>query len=66
MTAVEQIFDALMRLSPDERTDFTRRFKEFEAEAWDAQIAADAPSGRLDWLAREAQRDHESGRCTER
>jgi hypothetical protein len=66
MTAVEQILEALNRLSPDERTDFTRRFMELEAEAWDAQIAADASSGRLDWLAREAQLDHESGRCTER
>ncbi|MGL4514650.1 MAG: hypothetical protein ACRCT8_16295 [Lacipirellulaceae bacterium] len=66
MTAVEQIFDALNRLSPDEQADFARRFEELQAQSWDAQVAADASAGRLDWLAREAQLDHESGRCTER
>ena len=34
------------------------------ADAWDAQIEADARAGKLDHLVKEADADFEAGRCT--
>ena len=42
-----------------------RWFAEFDAAAWDWQIAEDAGSGKLDALADEALRDYRAGKATD-
>lgn len=58
MTQVEEIEKAIVRLSPDELSRFQKWYEEFEAERWDAQIAADADSGKLDFLTNEAMDEY--------
>jgi hypothetical protein len=66
MSTVEQIEEAVRRLSPGDRAAFRAWFAAFDAEEWDRQFEADAASGKLDWLAEEARGDRQAGRCTER
>jgi hypothetical protein len=51
-------------LNPEELKAFRDWFASFDAEAWDAQIEADAKNGKLRSLADRALRDHESGRSS--
>jgi hypothetical protein len=66
MSTVEEIEAAIQQLSPDEMTAFRAWYAEFDAAAWDRQIAEDDAAGRLDWLIHEAEDDLNSGRCTDR
>jgi len=66
MSVVQQIEEAVRRLSDEERAAFRAWFAEFDAEAWDRQIVADIEAGRLDWLVDEARQDLREGRCTDR
>jgi len=66
MSTVQQIEDAVQRLSAEERVAFRAWFADFDAEEWDRQFEADVSAGRLDWLVDEARRDLREGRCTER
>jgi len=45
---------------------FRAWYVEFDAAAWDRQIADDEAAGRLDWLIGEALDDLDAGRCTDR
>ncbi|MBT3879240.1 MAG: hypothetical protein HON76_03385 [Candidatus Scalindua sp.] len=51
MTTVESIEKEIEKLSPEELAEFRHWYTEFDADAWDAQIEADAASGKLDALA---------------
>jgi hypothetical protein len=64
MSKVEQIEDQVKDLSSDELRAFRNWFAEFDAEAWDQQIEADAKRGRLFSLAERALADHTAGRST--
>jgi len=66
MSTVEQLEEALRRLSPDERAAFRAWYAQFDAEEWDRQFEADVTAGRLDWLADEARNNRQEGRCTDR
>jgi hypothetical protein len=66
MSSVNEIEEAVLRLSVAELAAFRAWFAEFDAEAWDRQIEDDVASGRLDALADEALADLRAGRCTER
>jgi hypothetical protein len=66
MSTVQEIEDALRRLSPNERAAFRAWYAEFDAEEWDRQFEADVAAGKLDWLAAEARRDNQQGRTTDR
>lgn len=66
MGSVEEIEDAVQRLSPAELDAFREWFAEFAAAAWDRQMEDDVAAGRLDALANEAIEDLRAGRCTER
>jgi hypothetical protein len=66
MSTVEQLEEALRRMSPDERAAFRAWYAEFDAEEWDRQFEADVAAGRLDWLVDEARKDRQEGRCTDR
>ena len=66
MSSVNEIEEAVLRLSVVELAVFRAWFAEFDAEAWDRRIEDDVASGRLDALADEALEDLRAGRCTER
>jgi len=66
MSTIEQIEDAVRRLSPAELAEFRNWFAEFDAALWDRQIEQDVAAGRLDSLAEEALRDLREGRSTDR
>ena len=53
MSAVQQIEEAVRRLSDEERAAFRAWFAEFDAAEWDRQFEFDVKAGRLDWLIHE-------------
>ena len=64
MSRVEHIEGQVKSLGLDELKAFRDWFAQYDAEAWDDQIEADAKNGKLRSLAERALRDHESGRST--
>ena len=62
--SVQELEAEVARLSADDMRKFAQWFEEFRADAWDRQIEADIASGKLDHLAKKADQDFESGRCT--
>jgi hypothetical protein len=64
MSRVEQVAGQVESLSADELKAFRDWFGQFDAQAWDAQIEADAKNGRLRSLSAHALQDHQSGRST--
>lgn len=66
MSSVNEIEDAVLRLTPAELDVFRAWFAEFDSAAWDRQIEDDAAAGRLDAFANEAVEDLRAGRCTDR
>jgi hypothetical protein len=65
MSTIDDIERAIQRLSPEELAAFRAWFAEFDAQAWDLQLAEDTAAGRLDALADEALRDVQAGRSTD-
>jgi hypothetical protein len=66
MSGVNEIEEAVLRLSPAELDAFRIWFAEFDAAAWDRQMEDDVAAGLLDGLAEEALEDLRAGRCTDR
>lgn len=64
--SIEQLEDAVRKLTPQEQAQFRAWYADFDAEAWDRQFEQDVKAGRLDWLIEEARSDLENGRCTDR
>lgn len=61
----ESLEQAVEQLPPEELAKFRRWFARFDADAWDAQIEADAAAGKLDALAEEALAEYRSGQARE-
>jgi hypothetical protein len=66
MSTIDEITDAVRRLSAKELAAFRAWFAEFDAAGWDRQIEDDVAAGRLDKLADEALDDLREGRSTDR
>jgi hypothetical protein len=66
MSSLNEIEEAVLRLTPAELDAFRAWFAEFDAAAWDRQMEDDVEAGRLDALADEALDDLRAGRCTDR
>ena len=66
MSGVNEIEDAVLKLSAEELAAFREWFAEFDADAWDRRLQEDVAAGRLDALADEALADLRAGRCSER
>jgi hypothetical protein len=66
MSSVNDIEEAVQRLTPAELDAFRTWFAEFDAAAWDREIEDDVAAGRLDALGDEALEDRRAGPCTER
>ena len=64
MSKVESIASQIQELSPEELATLRDWFAEYDAEAWDRQLEADAKAGKLDVLADRALRDHLASRST--
>ena len=64
MSRVAELEDAVRKLSSEELVAFRQWFEEFDAQAWDRQMEADAQAGKLDALAEEALKDYQAGRTT--
>ena len=65
MSTIESIEDAVRGLTPSELAIFRGWFAEFDAAAWDAQIEADAASGKFESLAQEALAEYRNGTARE-
>ena len=65
MITAESLEQAVEQLPPEELAKFRRWFAQFDADAWDAQIEADAAAGKFDALAEEALAEYRSGQARE-
>jgi hypothetical protein len=54
VSTVTEIQEAIANLSPAERQELLRWLEQYKEDDWDRQISADAASGKLDFLAKEA------------
>ena len=64
MGKVEKIENEVRALSAEELAAFRKWFREFDAEAWDREIEADALAGKLDAPANKALGTHRAGNTT--
>ena len=64
MGKVNDLEREVQKLSADELATFRRWFAEFDAEAWDRQLEADANAGKLDALADRARQAHSAGKSS--
>ena len=65
MSTIQEIEQAVVRLSPEDLATFRTWFAEFEADLWDRQFEEDVAAGRLDQFADEALQDLSKGHCTD-
>jgi hypothetical protein len=63
MRKIEEIEEQIQKLSREDFAELREWFLEQDWKAWDAQIEADATSGKLDALVSEAKGEYESGRA---
>jgi hypothetical protein len=63
--SVEELERAVAELPPEKLARFRAWFEEFEAARFDAQIEADAKSGKLDKLIEGSEEDFRAGRYRE-
>ncbi len=64
MGRVERIEEEIRALSAGELAAFREWFLEFDADAWDREIEADARAGKLDAFADRALDAHRTGEST--
>jgi len=62
---IEEIESAVKNFSPEELSEFSKWFEEFEEKIWDNKIARDVESGKLKDLIDEAEKDHLNGNVRE-
>ena len=62
--SVQELENAVTRLSKEELTTFSQWFEEYLADEWDCQIEADTRAGRFAAAGQRARADYEAGRCT--
>lgn len=60
---VHEIEDAITRLAPSDLSELAAWFEEYQAQAWDDQIARDARAGRFESLIQRAREQFEQGKC---
>jgi hypothetical protein len=65
MSTVEQIEDAILKFPSDDFRRLAEWLLELEEQRWDAQIAADVASGKLDKLAARAIEHYKAGNYRE-
>jgi len=66
MTTIQEIEQAITRLSPEDRLALSSWIAEYNAQLWDGQFEKDVATGKLNWLVEEARAENRAGRCTDR
>jgi hypothetical protein len=64
MTTVQEIEQAIKRLSSEELAQLKQKIADYEWEQWDKQLEKDIKAGRLDALAKEALNELREGKTT--
>ena len=62
MSTVQEIREAIEKLSMDERAQLERELHGWADDKWDQQINADAQAGKLDRLLKEVDDEVDAGR----
>lgn len=65
MGEIEKLEQRIENLPPEELAKFRAWFTEFDAQAWDRQIAADLESGKLNKLINEGRAEFKAGKARE-
>ena len=58
---LQELEKSILELRPEELSKFREWFLAFDAKGWDQQFESDVATGRLDGLADEAIREHQTG-----
>ena len=61
MSNILEIQEAIVKLPDEERVALKDWLNAFEEDEWDRQITADAASGRLNFMTKEAERAKREG-----
>lgn len=59
---VEDLERDIRQLSREQLRQFRAWYEQFDSDAWDEQIEHDSKNGRLDDLAKQAIKEHQSGK----
>jgi hypothetical protein len=62
---IQELEQAVIQLPPKELARFRKWFEEFDAQAWDKQLDADAKSGKIDKIAEQALNNYRAGKAKE-
>ena len=62
--SVQEIETVVSQLPPEELATFAQWFEEFQADAWDRQIARDVQAGRFDAILKRIDEQAEAGECS--
>lgn len=65
MSTIKEIENAVISLPQKELAKFQKWFEEFQAKVWDQQLEQDVKMGKLDKLAKKAEKEFRAGRCKE-
>jgi hypothetical protein len=65
MSTIAEIEAAIQKLPPDQFAQVRDWIAALDAQRWDAQLEADAASGKLDALGAKAIKDFQEGGCTD-
>ena len=60
--SLTEIQEAIVNLTSTEREELLRWLEQYKEDDWDRQISADAASGKLDFLAKEAAQAKKYGK----
>jgi hypothetical protein len=65
MSTIAEIEAAIQKLPPEQFAQVRDWIAALDAQRWDAQLEADAASGKLDTLGASALKEFKEGRCTD-
>lgn len=61
--SVQEIESAVANLPPSDLAEFMQWLEEFQADAWDRQIAQDMQAGRFDAILQQVDAQAQAGQC---
>ncbi len=61
--SVQEIKAAITQLAPEDITELAAWLEEYQAQAWDEQIARDVQAGRFEPLIQRAREQFKAGQC---
>jgi len=61
--SVQEIEAAITALAPKDLAELAAWFEEYQAQAWDEQIARDVRAGRFEPLIQRAREQAKAGQC---